>query len=276
MMIFMENKNIYVSFVSDDNFEKCVKNVLSAYTKAEKEFNFKTLQKNVVDPIKMVFDIYSKEKDVDQWLNTEKIRQADKTVNNAIGTFHQEILGCVDGWNNLGTGHETGADLKNDEGTIYIELKNKHNTLNSEGIKKLWEKLEVIVTNNENCIAYWAYVISKRDSGIEPFIVEIRNKNKEVIKTLYNERIKIIKGGSVYELVTGDSNNINKLWEAIPLAINNLKGGSFDLDESQKQRLAYFFKYAFEYNLRNEILIQNSLLTGNFSVETQLIKKVEN
>ena len=88
-------------------------------------------------------------------------RQQDKTINNKIGEFHQELLGKVDGWMDLGIGDETEIDLKKEDNTVFIELKNKYNTMNSSSEKTCREKLEKVIEKYPDATVYWAYVISK-------------------------------------------------------------------------------------------------------------------
>ena len=79
---------------------------------------------------------------------TELLRQSDKTINTKIGEFHQELLSKVNGWVDLGIGDETEVDLKKEDNSIFIELKNKYNTVNSSSTKTCREKLENILERN--------------------------------------------------------------------------------------------------------------------------------
>jgi hypothetical protein len=84
------------------------------------------IHRNVIDPFSALFDALRQDISVEQWLTQETMRQSQKTLQNAIGDFHQKILGSVVGWDDLGTGHI--FDLKNDSEKIIAEIKNKHNT----------------------------------------------------------------------------------------------------------------------------------------------------
>ena len=131
------SKNKYVDFVSDEHFIKCIKHVCDAY-----DSDPKASWNNGRDPFKLIFDIMNNSSNFSDWENREAMRQADKTINNRIGEFHQKLLGGVDGWTDLGTGDETKLDLKKNDNTIFLELKNKFNTVNSDSSKAVWEKLE--------------------------------------------------------------------------------------------------------------------------------------
>lgn len=55
------------------------------------------LYKNVIDPFSALFDASYQGISFDQWLKQEQSRQIQKTFQNAIGTFHQAILGSMPG-----------------------------------------------------------------------------------------------------------------------------------------------------------------------------------
>ena len=59
-------------------------------------------------------------------------------MSNAIGTFHQSVLGSVEGWLN----HDTGYDLENPSRKLIAEIKNKHNTMNQQNREKVISDLD--------------------------------------------------------------------------------------------------------------------------------------
>ena len=67
-----------------------------------------------------------------QTIESECIRQIDKTNNNRIGYFHQNMFRFAGhGWVVPENGEQGGFDVLNDELHIYVEMKNKHNTMNA-------------------------------------------------------------------------------------------------------------------------------------------------
>lgn len=173
----------------------------------------------------------------EEWSKSEIIRQNDKTINNKIGEFHQEILGKVDGWVDLGIGDETEADLKKEDNSIFIELKNKYNTMNSSSTKVCREKLENVIEKYPNATAYWAYIVSK-DYKSEEAIWEYHG--------IKNEKIRRISGDKLYELITGDSNSMKKVFEAIPKAIVNILGEDYKISKKDEKILAEYADYIFK------------------------------
>ena len=215
--------NKYVDFISDEDFLECVKHVVDFYLSDEYKKEPMTVlkeSKNDIDAIKTIFDVAVKQIGFDGWANKELERQQDKTINNKIGEFHQELLGKVDGWIDLGIGDETEIDLKKEDNTVFIELKNKHNTMNSSSTKTCREKLENVIEQYPDATAYWAYIISKK------YKTENRvwkYKGKE------NEKIRRISGDLLYEMITGNPDALEKVYEAIPKAVVDLLGDEYKL-----------------------------------------------
>ena len=84
------------------------------------------LFENIVDPFSALFDSAISGITLSEWIKREKTRQMQKTLQNAIGTFHQNVIGSIDGWEDLGTGNV--VDLRCQSKKILAEVKNKWNT----------------------------------------------------------------------------------------------------------------------------------------------------
>ena len=214
---------MYVQFISDDHFKNCVRHVLNAYDNAitlkesiaisiERGDVFQSLLfKNIVDPFKMAFDI--NKIGIEEWIKKEVLRQLDKSVEQKMGEFHQKILGGVGGWTDLGVGHE--VDLMKNDKSIYIEIKNKFNTCSGDALTAVRRKLEEITRNNHDSTAFWGYIIAKtkQKSGEE---VWIKSKFNKI------DSVKKIWGEKVYEIVTGDTDALSKLYTALPIVIKEV------------------------------------------------------
>ena len=222
-----------VDFVSDAHFLACVGSVCKAYHEAKENLSVEDLKGNGLDPFKTVFDIANRKLTFNDWAKNEEIRQADKTLNNKIGEFHQKLLGGVKGWVDLGVGNVSKLDLKNNTETIFIELKNKENTVNADSADKVRDKLEKALADHPKATVYWAYIISKNnDSGEKIW-------EKKGRKT--NDKIRRIWGAKVYELVTNDKNALKKTWEALPLAISDYFKGQVKISATDMKSLVGLF-----------------------------------
>lgn len=231
--------NKYVKFVSDAHFEKCVKHVCKAFEENAKKDD-QELKKNGIDPIKMTFDMIKHGLDFDEWKKKEKERQDDKSVNNTIGEFHQMLLGGVKHWIDLGIGDETHLDLKKDDDSVFLELKNKENTVNDDSKKQVRKKLEDTSSRNPNAKCYWAYIVAKNGKSEDK---EWNGKNYKK-----NPNIRRLTGAKIYELVTGDENNLKLVWEKLPLAIKNVCQSSFTISKSDMKNFEKWFQEAFSKN----------------------------
>ena len=228
--------NKYVSFVSDDIFLDCIKLVCNSYPSSD-IIDMNKLHKNTLDPIKQIFDISAMKIDSDTWVKNELIRQQDKTINNKIGEFHQKLLGSVNGWEDLGIGDSTKVDLRKKDNSIFMELKNKENTVNSDSKNQLRIKLSNILKTYPKAQTYWAYILSmKGDSG-----TCIWNYHENS-----NPKIKKIWGKNIYQLVTGKSDALEQVWNAIPIAVADIMTNNFNLTVIEQKKLKDFFVAAFQ------------------------------
>ena len=218
--------NEYVDFISDENFETCVKWVIVGY-----EGN-RDPRRNGIDPFKTVFDMYNNDISFDSWKNAEKIRQVDKTVNNKIGEFHQKLLGSVDGWKDLQTGDV--ADLGNDSQTIFIELKNRWNTVKGSDMIHMWDKMKDIVTNKyPESTAYWGFINEKKGTSGEEVWTHQGNSHPNVKK---------IWGKDVYKIITGNENSLEKMWTALPKVLDTVLEKNTILETTDKEDLIEWFQ----------------------------------
>jgi len=228
--------NKYVDFVSDEDFLECIKWVCDSYSLSN-EIDIDYLQRNTLDPIKQVFDISAMKIDSEFWVKNELIRQQDKTINNRIGDFHQKLLGKVEGWEDLGTGDFTKVDLKKTDNSIFMELKNKENTVNADSKDQVRKKLQKILKTYPKAQTYWAYILSKKgDSG--ECVWEYKNNKKSKIKKIW--------GKNVYQLVTGKANALEQVWKAIPLAVAKVMSNNFIISTSEQEKPREFFVVAFQ------------------------------
>ena len=219
-------------------FLECVKHVTDFYLDDYQKTPIVVLKesRNDIDTIKTIFDITVKQIGFDGWANKEMERQQDKTINNKIGEFHQELLGKVDGWVDLGIGDETEIDLKKEDDTVFIELKNKHNTMNSSSKKIYREKLENVIEMYPDATAYWAYIISRKHKSEN---LAWKYQGRE------DERIRRISGDLLYEMITGDPDALEKVYEAIPKAIADLLGEDYELLPYDKKLMEEFREFIY-------------------------------
>ena len=83
---------------------------------------------------------------------------AIRGLSNALGEFHQKILGSVNGWENRDAGYDRECDAR----MILAEIKNKWNTMNSPNKRQVVNVLEVALRQKRgDWTGYLAHIIPK-------------------------------------------------------------------------------------------------------------------
>jgi len=203
--------NKYVNFVSDDHLLHCVGNLHKSYLRAKNQITKKKIYANKVDTIKLTFDALFNNIEEESLIQNEILRQVDKSINNAIGTFHEQVLGGVKGYQ---IGSHSGYDIKANDNTLYADIKNKHNTMNSSSAESLFQKLARYADDNKKAKCYWVQILAK--SSFNTPWAGIINK-----KEYSHSRVFKISGDLFYSLITGQDDALFQLYKALPVAIKD-------------------------------------------------------
>jgi hypothetical protein len=204
-------KNKYISFVSDEHLILCIENLHKSYLKAKKAITKKSLFSNKVDTIKLTFDSKFNDISEEKLVEAEILRQIDKSINNSIGTFHEQILGGINGFE---IGKLSGFDVKAIDDTLFADIKNKHNTMNSSSSEALFQKLAKFADTHKKSKCYWVQVLAK-NSFCELWKGDINGKEYS------HSRVYKISGDQFYELLSGEKNALFNLYKVLPTAIND-------------------------------------------------------
>jgi hypothetical protein len=103
--------------------------------KAKENVSKKKFYDNKNDTFKLTFDTHFNNLSEKNVIETEILRQIDKSINNSIGTFHEQVLGGIEGYER---GNLSGFDIKAKDYTLFADIKNKHNTMNSSAAEALF------------------------------------------------------------------------------------------------------------------------------------------
>jgi hypothetical protein len=182
--------------------------------------------------------------DYTTWLKSETSRQAQKSLQNHIGDFHQNILGYSKGWKNMKVGNV--IDLVSDENKMIAEIKNKYNTISGGKLSDLYYSLEKLISPKSSIYkGYTAYYVSvipkKRERYNKPFSPSDKDKGE---KCPQNDLIREIDGASFYCLATGYENALADLFDILPDVINCCTGGKYLIKDRSK--LKEFFNIAYK------------------------------
>lgn len=168
-----------LTFISEEDFSNHVKATIEKYGEKLESFDLKRFNKNIIDPIKLIFDKTVYQSSWEEIVSNEIFRQRDKSNNNDIGYFHQRIFQYIKNCYVPPNGEEGGWDViyENADGipipdagnvhTVYVEMKNKHNTMNSASAGKTFIKMQNQLLNDDDCACFLVEAIAQRSQNIK-------------------------------------------------------------------------------------------------------------
>ncbi len=226
MYTMSEHRKYNLGFISDADIYAHVKNTVESY---RRKITLEQFNSNIVDPIKLTFDTKVYGKDINQTIADECLRQIDKSNGNTIGYFHQYLFKYA------GAGWEvpkSGFDVENKSRHIYVEMKNKHNTMNSASSQKTYMKMQSRLLEDDEAVCYLVEVISKKSQDTT---WEISIDGKKCA----HKRIRKISMDRFYDLVFEDPLAFYKLCTALPQIIEDVinDDGSLKLQNTVLQEL---------------------------------------
>jgi hypothetical protein len=184
-----------------------------SYLKAKDGISKKRFYTNKIDTIKLTFDALINNIDEEVIIENEILRQIDKSINNSIGTFHEQILGGISGFE---VGNLSGFDIKAVDNSLFADIKNKHNTMNSSAAESLFQKLARLADTHKQAKCYWVQILAKK-SFDDKWVGEINGKEYS------HSRVYKISGDRFYALLSGKDDALFKLYKALPHAISDFQ-----------------------------------------------------
>lgn len=211
-------------FISNTSLYEHVAEVIVAVQEASAEAE-ERLYSRVIDPFGAIFDALSQDMSLSQWKEKEKARQVGKTLENKVGDFHQNIIGSMGGWQNLGTG--SVVDVASQSKKIIAEIKNKYNTMKGNAKKAIYDDLKGLISSGKyrDYIGYYVEIVPRTKKGYDkPFTPP---DNVTHTRRPTNERIRIIDGKQFYALASGYEDALEELYKVLPKVIGDLLSKSF-------------------------------------------------
>lgn len=203
--------NKYLTYISDKHLLLCIENLHNSYLKAKADISKKKFYKNKIDVIKLTFDSKFNDLDEKTLIKTEIKRQIDKSINNSIGTFHEEILGGIKGFEK---GNLSGFDIKSEDNSLFADIKNKHNTMNSSSAESLFQKLARYADTYKKSKCYWVQILATKSFN-EHWMSIINGKEYS------HSRVFKVSGDKFYQLLTGQESALFDLYKVLPRAIDD-------------------------------------------------------
>ncbi|MCL2199204.1 MAG: Eco47II family restriction endonuclease [Defluviitaleaceae bacterium] len=212
-----------LTFISEQNFSKHVEATIKNYGSKLESFNLKKFNKNVVDPIKLIFDKSVYGFTWEEIIKNEIFRQRDKSNNNDIGYFHQRIFQYIqdckvptNGWDVIFKNSAGIAISDNDKvSKIFVEMKNKHNTMNSSSSDKTYIKMQAQLLEDDDCACLLVEAIAKKSQNIT-WAVSVDGQQKK------HRRIRRVSMDKFYEIVTGQEDAFYQMCMQLPKTIEKV------------------------------------------------------
>ena len=142
---------------------------------------------NLIDPFAAALEsALNGYKSEDEWKEAEHRRTRQKNLMNHIGDLQQSIIGKLPGW----ASHPSGNDMPDVVGRrgkqmILCEVKNKHNTMNSNSSAETYDVLEEFLSRPEfkGFTAGVVAVISpiNKNSYFKPFAPASRKERGDIV-----------------------------------------------------------------------------------------------
>ena len=135
--------------------------------------------------------------DIEQDKTKKLIVLEEKQKQMKIGDIWQEAIGSYKGFINLGTGHESGLDIKSENRKLIIELKNRTNTDNASSKKANRDKLAKFKKANPEFECIYANINADTET-------ETMNTETRIIEH-NGEQIKEMVGMTFLRFIFGDN-----------------------------------------------------------------------
>lgn len=209
-----------LTFITEEQFLEHVQATIGKYGEKLNSFDLKRFNKNIVDPIKLIFDKTVYRVSWDEIVSNEIFRQRDKSNNNDIGYFHQRIFQYIEncevpanGWDVIYRNLE-GIEVSdgNKVSTVFVEMKNKHNTMNSASAGKTFIKMQAQLLEDDDCACFLVEAIAQKSQNIK---WETTVDKKKVGHKL----IRRVSLDEFYAIVTGQEDAFYQMCMVLPSVI---------------------------------------------------------
>lgn len=207
-----------LKFIETTKLYDVVSDLIKDIKKSEVDIG-ERVNKNGLDVFSALFSSLTMQKSLSEWFEEEMKIKAQKSWQNSMGLFHQNILGNFTGWRDLGTGNI--VDLVNDDLKIIAEIKNKHNTTKGNHKIAIYDDFKKLL--NGKYKGYTAYYVEVIPRPGKRYNIEFTPSDNKISKRRpKNKNIRKIDGYSFYELAAGEKDAMLKVYKELPFVIAHL------------------------------------------------------
>ena len=203
-----------LDFIDRNDFKKHVSDTIKTYDNTLKGIDLHSFNSNIIDPIKLTFDSKVYRKTIEEVIENELVRQRDKTNTNAIGYFHQNLFKYIDNCEVPNVGFDVIYTRPNGS-RVYVEMKNKHNTMNSSAAGKTYIKMQSQLLEDDDCACFLVEAIAKKSQNIK-WSTTVDGKN------VSHKKIRRVSLDQFYALVTGENDALYQMCMVLPKVIEKV------------------------------------------------------
>lgn len=180
----------------------------------------KRAEKLPADP----FTLIAQAKLLDEPLSTilafDDLRARNKSLSNAVGLWHQKVLGLSPHLVELGA-NGGGVDLRTAPGYVlprwdkpaFFEVKNRFNTIKASDEKELWDRLDLLARGN-GAVSYVVQIIPRDAQRYDrPWAPSGRRPR---------ETVRCCDGVTAYAMVFGREQALRELYAALPKILDDV------------------------------------------------------
>lgn len=203
-----------LEFITQQDFENHVANTIRSYNNTLNSIGLNGFNSNIIDPIKLLFDKNVFGKSFNEIIELEIYRQRDKSNTNAIGYFHQNIFKYIANCEVPKNGWDVIVRLPNSN-LIYVEIKNKHNTMNSSSAQKTYIQMQNQIMKMPNAQCFLVEAIAPASRNIE-WGCSVENQH------VSDPRIRRVSMDVFYHIVVGRENSFFDMCMQLPSTIEKV------------------------------------------------------
>lgn len=170
------------------------------------------------DPFTIVTQAVLFDQNAESMMAFEKLRAINKSISNAVGNWHQGVLGLAEGWEDLGSNGGVVDLMVRDTPTarpIAVEVKNRFNTIKSSDEKNMWDKLDTLARSNGSK-AYLVQIVPQKPERYDrPWNVSGRQQR---------ETVRCCDGATAYTWAFKRENALEELYIVFPDVLADVIG----------------------------------------------------
>lgn len=198
------------------NLKKAVAKLVTKYKHKVSDFSVNDFLKSDIDPFRFEFNaaIWG----LRHAIRKEIEHKIEMSLEDLFGDFHEDYLGSAahqpsgTRWRKLPIGKISGIDIANMKKKYFLQIKNKHNSMNSSSAARLAQQLEQLSKKRPNSTVGCGWVIagSHRKCIGEGDIANVGG---------------VYKGKDLYAFVTGNPNEMDQVQADFPIVLKKaIKG----------------------------------------------------